>query len=274
MEASSPWSFSCLPPPQIPRIGSIASLRPPKVANVQFDADGDILLLLPSFNRVARFQVSSSALCLASPVFRTMLSTGRGGRFKESKDLQEKKSGEPTVEITLKDDNPDALAVILRIIHHQHDFVPESLSERNLWQIAILVDKYDLREVTKLWIELWVRPYLKPNGSPLPSSSYFKGYKGIFLAYAFGNGILFKRISKGIILNWESTPDQHIMRPRYYVESLLGTDSFEFVPQSIVGMYSFNFIDFNLQNLRGTLSKSKGTCRRDVQVHWPIYQSV
>ena len=76
-----------------------------------------------------------------------MLSTK--GEFKESKGLQEKKRGEPPMEITLSDDNPNASVVILRIIHHQHDSVPESLSEQNLWQIAILIDKNDLREATK-----------------------------------------------------------------------------------------------------------------------------
>ena len=242
------------------------------MANVQFDADGDILLLLGDILRgSARFQVSSHALCLTSPVFRAML--GANGKFKESKDLQGKKSGEPPVEITLHDDDPEALAVILRIVHHQHDCVPESLSEANLWQIAILVDKYDLREATKLWINLWIKPYLDQAGLPLASSSYFTGDKGIFLAYAFGNEVLFKSISKNIILTWKSTPSEHLERPSPLLcpephmgqfEPLLRriekpSVPFKFVPQSIVGIYisSFHFIGFYLQKALDELYQTR-----------------
>ena len=200
----------------------------PKLANVQFDADGDVLLLLhDNLGGVARFQVSSSALCLASPVFRAML--GANGSFKESKSLQERKGSEPPIEITLGGDNPQAMAVILRIIHHQHDYVPESLSEINLWQIAVLVDKYDLREAIKLWINLWIKPYLVIPG--LSCFSYLTEDTGLFLAYAFGNEILFRSISKDIILKWKCT--------------LLQPECFSYVPQTIVGIYIYLFLWFN-----------------------------
>ena len=203
---------------------------PPKVATIRFDVDGDILLMLFSDEGRAQFQVSSSALCLASPVFRAML--GAKGKFKESKDLQEKKGCEPPLEITLSDDDPKALAIILRIIHHQHEHVPESLAEENLWQIAILVDKYDLREATMIWINLWVKPYLNSDIAP---SSYFTGDRGIFLAYVFSNEDLFQSISKDIILTWVCTPDI----PQLHPGDSTTADSFQFVPQLIVGKYIF-----------------------------------
>ena len=208
-----------------------------KVVNFQFDADGDILLLLlcSSDDGLARFQVSSSALCLASPVFRAMV--GAKGKFKESKRLQERKSGEQPMEITLKDDNPKALAVILSIIHHQHDSVPESLPEENLWQIAILIDKYDLREVTKLWTNVWVQPYVGFAGLPLASSFYFNGDRGVFLAYAFCREMIFRSISKNIILTWRCDPDQHLLYPSGFLAT--SRVRFEFVPQPIVGIYIF-----------------------------------
>ena len=220
----------------------IASLLPPKVANIRFDTDGDTLLLLFPVGGSARFQVSSSALCLASPVFRAML--GAKGKFKESKSLQKRKSGDPPVEITLKDDNPDALAVILRIIHYQHDSVPESLSEENLWQIAMLIDKYDLRVATKPWINLWTQPYLSFAGLPLASSSYFTGDRGIFLAYVFGKDILFKNISKSIILTWMSIPGHHRLHPSDFATGSRA-GSFEFVPQPVVGIYIYTFLYFH-----------------------------
>lgn len=174
-----------------------------------------------------RFLVSSSALCLASSVFRTMLSANGG--FME---FQEKKSDDTPVEITLNDDNPDALTVVLRIIHHQHDSVKESLPEEDLWEIAILVDKYDLREATKPWINLWAQPYLYSDGLPLPSSVYFNGDRGLFLAYAFWNERIFKSVSKNIILTWRCTSEI----PQLHPADSTTANSFQFVPQPIVGM--------------------------------------
>ena len=262
-------------------MSSVTSFKPPslKIANVQFDTDGDILLVLLSSEGIARFQVSSNALCLASPVFRVMV--GTGGKFKESKDLQEKKSGEPPMEITLSDDNPSALAIILRIIHHQHGSVPKTLSELYLWQVAILVDKYDLLEAVTLWIDRWIQPYLDSTGLPLTSSSYFTGDKGVFLAYAFGKEIIFKSISKEIILTWMSpsdlqsptwmSPSDLQLRPKDNLTQI----AFDFVPQSIVGIYIlFDFINFSLRNLRGTLSESKSKYKTDVQADWQIYSFI
>ena len=200
---------------------------PPKVATIQFDVDGDILLLLSSSEGSARFQVSSNALCLASPVFRAML--GAKSKFKESKDLQEQKGSESPLEITLSDDDPKALAIILRIIHHQLGYVPALLAEENLWEIAILVDKYDLGDTAKIWANLWVKPYLTSE------SSYFAGDRGISLAYVLNNEDLFKRISKDIILTWVCTPDI----PQLHPGASTTAASFQFVPQFIVSIYIF-----------------------------------
>lgn len=238
----------------------VASMAFERATNIQFDADGDTLLLLEE--GTVQFQVSSSVLCLASPVFHAML--GANGKFKESKSLRERKDGEPPTEITLRDDNADALAVIFRILHHQHDSVPKSLSEENLWQIAILVDKYDLREATKLWVDLWIPHHFSDVGLPLALNSYFRDDRGVFLAYAFCNEIMFESISKNIILTWCATTDEYRLHPSFFSF----TPSFEFVPQSIAGIYILLlFHRFGLMKLRGTLSQSEEMCRRDMQLH-------
>jgi len=88
-----------------------------KVLGIQFDPDGDVILVIPSeaLERTARFQVNSHSLCIASSVFRAML--GASARFKEGNALRNRDAGSPPIEITLGDDNPKALAVLLRIVH-------------------------------------------------------------------------------------------------------------------------------------------------------------
>ena len=134
-----------------------------------------------------------------------------------------------------------------------------------MWEIAILVDKYDLREATKPWINLWVQPYLPYDGLPRTSSVYFNGDRGLFLAYAFGNEKLFKSVSKNIIFTWRCTPDIPQLHP---VDSKM-TNSFQFVPQPIVGMNIFPviFSYTDLQNCREALQNPKEICRIHDQAH-------
>ncbi|KAF8425721.1 hypothetical protein BGX38DRAFT_1279198 [Terfezia claveryi] len=78
-----------------------------KAVTVQFDPEGDVISVLPCSEGTTRFQINSSILCLQSPVFREKLS----------------------LEISLTDDDPKALAIIQRILHLQHDWLPVSLDE-------------------------------------------------------------------------------------------------------------------------------------------------
>ncbi|KAF8426734.1 hypothetical protein EV426DRAFT_592602 [Tirmania nivea] len=164
-----------------------------KVATVQFDPEGDVIFVLPCSEGTARFQINSSIVCLQSPVFRAMM--GRNSRFKEATDLANRDAIGPPLEISLADDDPKALGVILRVMHLQHDWVPVSLSEDRLYQVAILCDKYDMRQALKTYLDKWLL-YLgvvveAPNEAD----------KWLFMAYAFALPTLFTSCSKKLIMD-------------------------------------------------------------------------
>lgn len=121
----------------LPKIISLSyySITVPTVAGNtrQFGPEGDLVLVLQDptdGDEVAhRFQVSSKHLKLASSVFKAMLSRN----FREGIILQNASTGE----IELHDDNPEALTILLSIIHHQARDVTVSPGLLLLANIAI-----------------------------------------------------------------------------------------------------------------------------------------
>ncbi|KAI1941983.1 hypothetical protein LOZ66_001464 [Ophidiomyces ophidiicola] len=91
--------------------------------------------------------VSSRHMTLASSVFRAMLQQ----QFAESNTL----SLTGRVDIALPDDDPDALLILLNIIHGRVRKVPLRVDLSTLTQLAILVDKYDVHEAVELFSTFW-----------------------------------------------------------------------------------------------------------------------
>lgn len=121
------------------------------------DPDGDIFLILTvrdmndkedTNTREIRLQCSSKHLTLASLVFKAMLS----GNFKESTVLRSL----GTLELPLPDDDPDALLILLNIIHGRTREIPRQVDLRLLTRIAILVDKYQLQMVVGIVSQNWM----------------------------------------------------------------------------------------------------------------------
>jgi hypothetical protein len=99
---------------------------------VELCANGDLTLLVgEDFGPASRFRVSRNTMCMASPVWRAMLS----GPFSEAnKDIDE---------ITYADDNPVALLVILRIAHLKFASISRKTTLEELVDIATICDKYN-----------------------------------------------------------------------------------------------------------------------------------
>ena len=94
---SADWSLFTTRPVSVP--------VPNKVANIQFDPDGDVVLLLKNCKGTARFQVNSSILCMSSPVFRAML--GTKSHFKEAQELASRDPSTAPVGVNIEDDDPN-----------------------------------------------------------------------------------------------------------------------------------------------------------------------
>ena len=171
------------------------------MASVQFDTDGDVVLLLQNYKGTARFQVNSSILCVSSPVFRAMF--GVKSHFKEARELASRDYGMAPVEVNIGDDDPDVLAVILRILHHQHESVPEVIKEDKLYQIAILCDKYDLRPALSFWFDKWIQTTHELRSVLLPGIVASQNDKRLFMAYVFRKEEAFRAISRPLILTYK-----------------------------------------------------------------------
>jgi BTB/POZ domain len=139
---------------------------------IEFDPDGDVTLILLNrvgdpdakgkdtqntdqaenwahldinYPAVIQMRVSSGHLILVSPVFKRLL---KGG-FAECHTL----TSAGTAEICLPDDNPEAMQILLNIIHGHTRKVPREIKFDTLTQISILIDKYSLHEaeVSRMW---------------------------------------------------------------------------------------------------------------------------
>jgi len=194
-------------------------LRPDRVASIEFDLEGDVLLTLSSSSGIARFRVNSIILCIASPVFRAML--GANSQFKERAALSARTSTSEPLELSLPDDDPQALVVILRVIHLQYDWVPPSLDENQLYKVAITCDKYDMRQSLEVWLAKWVSPLVESPDYPV------SGDKWLFIAYAFARKDLFSRLTKDLILQCQTGEDGNLL--------LNGNTLSEHIPGRIVG---------------------------------------
>jgi hypothetical protein len=96
-----------------------------------------------------RMRVSSKHMKLASAVFKAML---REDNFKEGLEL----GSTGKAEISLPDDDPDAFAILLNIIHGRTRQVPRDVDLDLLSRISTLVDKYQLHEVVEIMSDRWI----------------------------------------------------------------------------------------------------------------------
>jgi BTB/POZ domain len=141
---------------------------------IEFDPDGDVALILLNrvgdldakgkdaqntdqaenwahldinYPAVIQMRVSSGHLILVSPVFKRLL---KGG-FAECHTL----TSAGTAEISLPDDDPQAMQILLNIIHGHTRKVPREIKFDTLTQISILIDKYCLHEVVEVFTDIW-----------------------------------------------------------------------------------------------------------------------
>ena len=272
---SAPSQTDAPPHPQPHNLevtGDAASPAPSpasKVGNITFDPHGDVILVIPSGNdlsAVARFQVNSGILCLASSVFRAML--GPDSRFREGTNLklatvaggQQRSCPSSTpMELSLTDDDPDAFAVILRILHLDFDNIPNAMAlsaedeeKHKLYEVAIICDKYDMRHVLLFWLKIWTAPCLNMLNFKNIAMSTTTGSRWLFIAYAFGYERVFHSVSKELILHCHVGSSGELFLPSRKHGRL---DTY-YLPQSVIGtsltLDLFSPIHFSPNNIQST----------------------
>lgn len=110
--------------------------------------NSDVILVVGLEKR--KLQVNSSVLKNASKVFNAMF----GPHFSEGQNLL----GNSPNEVSMPDDNADALTIICRILHLRNDLIPDSLTSSEILQIAIAADKFDCVMRLKFHTAQWLNP--------------------------------------------------------------------------------------------------------------------
>jgi hypothetical protein len=133
-----------------------------------------------------RLLVSSQHLKLASPVFRELL-----------------KESAPKKTLHVKGWNPEALLIVMDVIHGHHHEVPRSVSLKTLVDIAFIVVHYQLQEIVEVFGQIWL-PNLE---EAFPTSHGKESIVFLFLAWVFSAKGLFKKMSELAVLNSEGPLD-------------------------------------------------------------------
>jgi hypothetical protein len=154
-------------------------------------------------------RVSSCHLILASPYFKQML---RGG-WKEDCTL----SAEGCLTIYEEDWDPDALLILMNVIHGHTRKVARSVSLEMLAKLAVLVDYYECLEVVEVFSEIWIDQLEKG----LPTTYSRDLILWICISWVFRHPLRFN-VATGIALMQSKKPIQTLGLP---------------IPETIVGRY-------------------------------------
>ena len=156
---------------------------------IQLDPDGNVILSIESSDSSTckRLLVSSAVLSVASQVFSKMFRSG----FREAVEVQ----SECRPSISLKEDDPGTMEMIISLLHHQNDRVPDVMDRKSLALVAIHCDKYDCARALKPWISLW------SSGCDMDACSTADDYGYMLLAAHLFRSNTFTFISKKAIEN-------------------------------------------------------------------------
>ena len=153
---------------------------------INLDPTGDLKIVIDIDHEKTCVIVSSQALCLASPVWRAMLNPKSG--------FQEATSADRT--IYFLDDDVQTLLLLLRICHLRFSEVPQTLDLDQLFETAILCDKYDIVTLIRPWLSKWQEPLL-------PQAGEDDDEKWLFISWTLGDSVVFERIVEKLVLKSE-----------------------------------------------------------------------
>ncbi|CAG8954740.1 hypothetical protein HYFRA_00004665 [Hymenoscyphus fraxineus] len=179
---------------------------------------GDVQILVKGEgDTVIRGLVYSQVLCLASEIWGKFIyppfphinsptkksstgvsttSTKDDGRIysaRKKNDIQR----EIIAEIDFTDDDPEALLILLKIAHHRIKTIPKELSRETLFNIAGLVEQYQVLDLVKPYISTW----LTEIWDNIPKWINQGLEKTLFIAYVFGQQQEFINISSTIVMH-------------------------------------------------------------------------
>lgn len=141
----------------------------------------------PSYPKDVQMRVSSKHLALASPYFATLF----GPNFAEGQNLR----SEGYVSISLvDDDDPDAMFILMNIIHGRHRQVSREVPLKTLSELAVLIDKRQMLESVEIYSDFWIQALEKD----LPNVYHCKKdiMSWLFISWVFQKEDIFRDMTR------------------------------------------------------------------------------
>ncbi|KAK0732252.1 hypothetical protein B0H67DRAFT_475445, partial [Lasiosphaeris hirsuta] len=125
------------------------------------DIHPDPDLILITGPEQSQIKVRCECLRLASKVFDAMMKSP----WVESRALSLK-------EISLPEDDAEAMGIICCALHYRNSLVPDSLSPESILHTALIVDKYDLTEALNYHSTQWLQSSAKAAREDMAQIGY------------------------------------------------------------------------------------------------------
>lgn len=204
-------SLSLDPTPQAPRL-------PPSSATA-IDKDGDLYLAVGPDGRA--FQVDSRAIIRASEVWKKMVSPppplSLDPTHPRNKEIiltraiplqltggwAESRPAEGAWVVELSGDDPRAMEVVLHIIHLNNRHIPRRLSGEELFNVATLVDLYQVGGCLGLWAKTWCEPAVRELKGQAVQFEFQDLLRLTWIGWVFGNRVIFERAVNKLVLEVE-----------------------------------------------------------------------
>ena len=139
-------------------------------------------------NPEVQMRVSSKHLILASPTFCTSLDSDT---FPEGRTLQI----EGSVVVPLPDEDPEAMTILMHIIHGLTSKVPRYVSLETLTKIAGVVNHRQMHDAVEFFSDTWIEK-LKPIINAFPGSHTTEMLEWLFIVWVFQKEDEFRKVSQ------------------------------------------------------------------------------
>ena len=170
------------------------------------DEDGDVLVQTST----KEFLISSKVLSLASPVFKAMFNS----KFLEGSTIR---SAQNPLELSLLDDNPNALAVLFHNLHFSSEWKSLKLGVDLLLDVAQLSDKYDCTTSIAAESGRWLNSLRESDHRPLSVV-----WKLSTIAFLMGHINEFSRLTLDLVYNLSAAELDHTTLNSHLPENLKG----------------------------------------------------
>jgi hypothetical protein len=167
--------------------------------------------------------VSSKHMMFVSAVFKAML---QHGNFSEGAALR----FNGKAEVPLPEDDPDALKILVDVIHSRHKHVPKKVDLDLLTHVAILVDKYRLHEAVGLYSDIWIKGLLPTVPKSIQGGDAVLQW--LCIAWVFELEEEFAKMSRVLMAEGCDSAENILRRSKWDLP----------IPDSVIGMSLFRLL--------------------------------